>query len=191
MSLPKVILKTARKVGSADAMSALGVASQSALLPFFEETQEQDQWCWAAVLVSVSHFYDSGTPWTQCSLVNAELNRNDCCGDGGTPGCNRPWTLNRPLARTQNLNFMSGSPADIATLHGEIDGTRPVGCRIGWTAGGGHFVVVHGYSEDETGSWVSVADPLYGPSTYTYDAFRTSYRNSGRWTNSYFTQPAP
>ena len=37
------------------------------------EQQQQTQWCWAAVSNSVSHFYDAGSAWSQCTIVNAEL----------------------------------------------------------------------------------------------------------------------
>lgn|SRR2546425_3447556 len=191
MSLPEFLKKTKQKLDPMGLLSAVGGAPQalSRTLLFSEETQQQDQWCWAAVTVSISHFYDAASDWTQCTLVNAELSRSDCCWNGSTLSCNRPWTLERPLSRTNNLNWMDGSAAAFPDVVTEIDNHRPLGCRVGWSAGGGHFVVVHGYSDGANGSWVSVADPFYGPSTYTYDVFCTSYRNSGQWTHSCYTQP--
>jgi hypothetical protein len=190
MSLPDLLKTTKQKLDPMGALSAVGGAApaSSATLSFSEQTQEQDQWCWAAVTVSVSHFYDPASGWIQCSLVNAEFGRGDCCWNGNASPCNQPWSLDSPLSRTANLNRMEGNATLFQDLIIEIDRGRLLGCRIGWTSGGGHFVVIQGYSDGANGSWVSVADPFYGPSTYTYDSFCTSYRNSGQWTHSYYTQ---
>jgi len=184
MALPEFLMKTSEALGAAPIGGGL---AGSETLEFTEQHQEQDQWCWAAVSVSVSHFYDAASTWTQCDLVNAELNRSDCCWNGSTSQCDRPWNLNSPLSRTQNLNTMDNSAALFADLISEIDNRRPIGCRIGWFAGGGHFVVIHGYSTSG-GQWVTVGDPFYGPSTYSYDGFCSAYRNSGEWTHTYNTQ---
>lgn len=190
MSLPELLKKTTQKLDPTGLLSAVGGAPQTSSgdLTFSEETQEQDQWCWAAVTVSISHFYDAASVWTQCTLVNAELNRGDCCWNGSVSPCNRPWTLNDPLSRTNNLNWMDGAAVAFPDIIIEINNRRPLCCRIAWASGGGHFVVMQGYSDGANGPWVSVADPFYGPSTYDYDAFCTSYRNSGQWTHSYYTQ---
>jgi papain like cysteine protease AvrRpt2 len=189
MSLPKLLQETKQKI-KFPAIAAMGGAPQSsATLPFSQQRQQQDQWCWAAVTVSVSLFYDAGTGWTQCSLVNAELSRVDCCSNGSSSACNKPSTLDAPLSRTGNLRGMNQTLAPFPDVVSEIGSKHPLGCRIGWALGGGHFVVVRGYSIGANGSWVNVADPFYGPSTYVYSVFCTSYRNSGKWTHSYFTQP--
>ena len=44
-------------------------------IPFVMQHQQQTQWCWAAVSVSVSHYYSPWSGWTQCAMVNAELVR--------------------------------------------------------------------------------------------------------------------
>jgi hypothetical protein len=188
--LPKLLQTTKQKITLRMMETAMGGGPQSAAtLPFSEQTQQQDLWCWAAVTVSVSLFYNAGSGWSQCSLVNAELGRSDCCFNGGLSVCNKTSTLNAPLSRTGNLNVMHNSLVPFPDVVSEIGGNHPLGCRIGWPDGNGHFVVVHGYSDGANGSWVSVADPFYGTSTYVYDVFCTSYRNSGKWTHSYFTQP--
>lgn len=189
MSLPKLLQTTKQKI-KLPATAAMGGAPPSAAtLPFSQQTQQQDQWCWAAVTVSVSLFYNATSGWSQCSLVNAEFSRGDCCWNGSSSTCNKPWTLDNPLSRTGNLNAMHLSSAPFPDVVSEIGSKHPLGCRIGWTNGGGHFVVVHGYSDGANGSWVTVEDPFFGPSTYVYSVFCMSYRNSGKWTHSYFTQP--
>jgi hypothetical protein len=192
MSLPKLLKSTKRKLKLAAipaAAAGLEVLGGSATVVFWQETQQQGQWCWAAVTVSISAYYNSANPWTQCTLVNAELNKPDCCVNGSAPYCDRPWTLNGPLAHTKHLQNMFGV-VPFQAINTEIESGRPVACRIRWTGGAGHFVVLHGSSASSDGAalFVSVADPLYGPSTYSYDGFRTSYRNNGVWTHSYYTK---
>lgn len=188
MSLPKLLKKTKQGLVFQTGLEAVGGGPQaSSTLPFSQQRQMQNQWCWAAVTVSISLFYSPGN-LTQCSLVNAELGRVDCCLDGSSLPCNRPWTLDHPLMRTGKLSTTRASFASFPEVVGEINARHPLCCRIGWRLGGGHFVVIQGYSQGANGSWVSVADPFYGPSTYVYDVFRTNYRSSGGWTHSYFTQ---
>ncbi len=189
MSLPRLLKRTRRKLNPTAMLEEMGGGPAiSATLPFHQQTQEQELWCWAAVTVSVSHFYDSSSVWTQCSLVNAEFGREDCCWNGGASDCDRTWVLDSPLSRTSNLDRAENMVASFQDTVIEIDSNRPLGCRIGWFSQGGHFVVLHGYSDGANGSWVTVADPFYGPSTYVYDVFCTSYRSSGLWTHSYYTQ---
>src|SRR5262249_49866891 len=62
-------------------------------LHFTMQHQEQTQWCWSATATSVSQYYNAASTWTQCSLVNAELGRTDCCSAPSSNDCNQPWTL--------------------------------------------------------------------------------------------------
>jgi hypothetical protein len=150
--------------------------------------QEQTQWCWAAVATSVSLFYNPAGSRRQCELVNAELGQTTCCRDGSSPACNRWWYLDRALRRVGHLRSWAPDPCGVDTVHTEINGQHPVGVRIGWQDGGGHFVVVDGYSGAD-GRTVSVRDPWYGSSELPYDKFATSYQGSGRWTHTYLTTP--
>jgi hypothetical protein len=189
MSLPELFEKTRQNLDLTEEALAVAAPGSGTTLTFSMEDQEQEQWCWAAVAVSVSLFYDSSSGWIQCDLVNAEFNRSDCCSNGGPTVCNKPWGLDRALTRTNNLNRMAAGAATFQDVNTEIENGSPLGCRIGWPGGAGHFVVLHGYSASIGGSVISVevADPIYGPSTYAFDNFRTSYRNTGTWTHSYYT----
>jgi hypothetical protein len=77
----------------------------------------------------------------------------------------------------------------MASIRGEIDGNRPLGARIGWSGGGGHFVVLGAYATSPAGDFVTVEDPLFGPSTLPLSTFQSSYQGSGTWTHTYWTQP--
>jgi Papain-like cysteine protease AvrRpt2 len=156
-------------------------------LTFAMQAQLQSQWCWAANSTSVSHYYDSASPWTQCSVVNAELNQTTCCVDGSTSQCNQPWYLDLALTRTGNFASVTGGTATMAQIQTEILKGRPVGARIGWSGGGGHFVMIAGYRCDAVG-YFDIRDPIYGSSDVAVATFTTSYQGSGSWTHTYYTE---
>jgi hypothetical protein len=61
-----------------------------AALKFTMQHQLQSEWCWAAVSVSVAHYYDARSPWTRCKMVNAQTGNTTCCENGGSDACNQP-----------------------------------------------------------------------------------------------------
>ncbi len=165
----------------------LGGSIASRNLGFDMQRQRQTQWCWSAVATSTSLFYDLGSGWTQCTLVNQELGQTSCCQNEGSSACNQPWYLDRALQRTGNLDSWSTGTASFNQVQQEVDSIQPLGVRIGWSGGGGHFVILDGY-ETSNGQTLSVRDPWYGSSTYSYNTFRTSYQGNGSWTHSYYTK---
>jgi len=80
------------------------------------DSQQQTQWCWAAVSNSVSHYYDAGSPWTQCAIVNAELGQTTCCTAGNTASCNQAWYLDLALTRVGRLQSMTSGTLPTKTL---------------------------------------------------------------------------
>ena len=157
-------------------------------LAFTMQHQQQTQWCWAAVSTSVSLYYDPSSTWTQCTVVNAELGQTTCCQNGGSAACNQPWFLDDALTRTGNLDAFSGGTTSFAGVRTQIDGGRPLGTRIGWSGGGGHFAVIEGYKPGPGDQRVAIDDPWYGASDLTYNTFATSYQGTGSWTHSYTTE---
>jgi hypothetical protein len=110
-------------------------------LGFAIQNQTHTNWCWAAVAVSVSVFYQPASAWTQCSLVNTQLNQATCCQNGSTPTCNQPHHLDQALTRTGNLNQFVVGPISLGQVQAEINQQRVLGVRIGWPNGlVGHFV---------------------------------------------------
>ena len=75
----------------------------------------------------------------------------------------------------------------MAQVQSEILDGRPVGARIGWAGGGGHFVMIAGYRCDTVG-YFDIRDPIYGSSDVAVATFTTSYRGSGSWTHTYYTE---
>jgi len=162
-------------------------------IPFSMQPQAKLQWCWAAVSVSVSKFYDAQSQWTQCQLVSEEFQPNDCCSNTGSAACNVPWYLEFGLSRVGHLSNKLESTISFGDVGSELDGERPLCCLIVWPDGTGHFVVLNGYATDfgatPPAELVSVQDPKYGQSDYHFLKFLVSYRKVGTWTFTYFTQP--
>ena len=166
-----------------------GVAPAASSLTFPMQTQEQANWCWAAVSVSVAQFYSASTAWSaQCDLASQELGKT-CCPAGSNSACDVPWYLDRALQRVGHFNTWGSGPLPLATIRGEIESNRPLGARIGWASGGGHFVVVSGYSTSAAGDFVTVDDPFYAHSTLPLSSFQSSYQGSGSWSHTFWTQP--
>lgn len=163
-------------------------------LPFALEKQQQDYWCWSAMTVSVNHYYDPGTSWTQCTLVNSEFGRADCCVNGGSADCNQPYQTAVALRDLGNLAANQASAAGFQTIMNEINGARPLACRMVWPSGAGHVVSVYGFAQaDYDGlydQWVFVKDPGrgIGDSKYLYNQFKAKYQGVGTWNRTYLTQ---
>jgi Papain-like cysteine protease AvrRpt2 len=161
----------------------------SKTLPFVIEQQQETEWCWAAVSKSISDYFNPSAAWTQCSIVNAELGRSDCCSNGASSSCNRPGFLDSALQRVGNFSRKSDSPSSDSTVRNEIDTDEPLGARIQWTNGGGHFVAIYGYDDPDVARLlVAIGDPWYGDSLVAIDEFTNNYLGMGSWSHSYFTQ---
>jgi hypothetical protein len=162
------------------------------------EHQQQTQWCWAAVSNSVSHFYDTASTWSQCTIVNDELGETTCCTNGSSASCNKSWYLDKALTRVGCLLSVSSGTLTFAALQSLINTARPPCARQGWSGGGGHFMAIVCYFEGLLGLIVGggsaakrlrIADPWYGDSVVDYDTFVSGYQGSGTWTHTYRTQP--
>jgi hypothetical protein len=159
------------------------------------EPQQQTQWCWAAVAKSISHYYDAGSPWTQCTIVNAELGQTGCCTGGGTAACNQPWYLDLALTRVGRLQSVTPGTMSFSMLQWLTMNNNPPCARQGWAGGGGHFVAIaccyqfRSLATNTTSNSVAVSDPWYGDSVVDYATFVSGYMGTGTWTHSYRTQP--
>jgi len=169
--------------------AAGGAATGAATLSFTMQDQEQTQWCWSAVAVSVALFYDAGTAWSaQCGLAGAELSKA-CCPAGSDPTANVPWYLDLALQRAGRYNTWATGPATRGQIQTEIDADRPLGVRIGWNAGGGHFVIISAYAWTPTSEQVTVENPdgYTGQQTMDLADLTSNYQGAGTWTHSYWT----
>lgn len=157
------------------------------VLPFNMQAQTQSNWCWAATSTSVSKFYSALSPWTQCKVAADELSKS-CCSSPVPSACNIPWYLDKALTRTKNFVSIQGGTITWEKVKEELDKGLVVGTRIGWSGGGGHFMVIHGVSRVGDTKYLHIDDPIYGKSVLTYNQFATNYQGSGSWTHTYFTK---
>jgi hypothetical protein len=154
------------------------------------EKQRQDKWCWAAVSVSVDHYFSPRSNLTQCLIAQKVLNNGPCCS--GQEGCNRAARLQAALSVVGKLKTIVTRPLQFDEVRREINANRPVCVRIAWSGGGAHFVIIRGYRQSASGlQLVEVADPLFPSSTVLYDVLVSGYQNpenpddGGRWTASF------
>lgn len=166
-------------------------------LNFALQPQQQSEWCWAAVAVSVALFYDKLAKFTQCQLANEQYGVGTCCTDGSTPQCNPPagGLLDAALSYTGNYRSVISGPATIARLEQEFSATpaRVVGASILWPGTqAGHFVVITGASKAENKLRVHDSRQSVGTVEYDYQEFSTNFSQAGGvWDFTFFTAPRP
>ncbi len=183
MPIPDFLSPKPIHAAAPGAPAALGgaAAGRRRKTRFRIERQEQDNWCWSAVGVSVERFYAASSARTQCALANTALGRQDCCADGADDParCDTPWYLDRVLRVTDNLEDMSGGRLSYSDVRARIDRDSVVGCRIGWYGGGGHFAVVIGYLTQNGRGYLDIADPIWMETQVPYDEFPSLYQSGG------------
>lgn len=168
-------------------------------LNFVMQYQQRTNWCWAAVTVSVDHYYTPASGLTQCTLVNQILGRGDCCQNALGPwiACNSTGDLAVSLAHVGHLAAPPGGlvpaamwgMASLAQIQHEIDNLRPLGIRVAWLNGGAHAVACTGYWPIAANvTYLTIQDPWYGTSLQLYGYFPLVYANAvAFWSHTYFT----
>ena len=151
---------------------------QTVSLPFDMEAQTQTNWCWAATAKSVSHYFFKRSTWDAIKIASAELGLT-CCVSPVPSACNVSWFLDRALTRTQNFVSIRTGTLSYDEIRAEILAGRPVGAQIGWSGGGGHFMVIYGCSRIAGTIYLDIDDPIYGKSNPTLSTFTNSYQGSG------------
>ncbi len=159
-----------------------------ASVDFTMQHQQQSKWCWAATSTSVAHFFKPSTGWTQCKVANHIKGRSDCCGSGASGPCNDGDSLEDALNVVDHLNYVEGDAASYDNVQGMIAAGLPVPVRTAWSGGGAHFIAIVGYEEAEE-RLLTIADPISGVSVWDYPTFKTAYRHSGTWTDTYYVKP--
>ena len=83
-------------------------------------------------------------------------------------------------------------PLEFDALRQQIDQKLPVCVRIEWPDGGGHFVVISGYSITPLGKqMVIVKDPWYVDSVLAFEELRSDYLLAGgTWSDSFLVKPS-
>jgi hypothetical protein len=153
------------------------------------EIQIQTNWCWCACTINITKFYDPNTGWTQCTLANAELGQNTCCGGAGSQWpCNQGRWPDTALERVGHLREDLARALTPVQVGAEMAGSQPVGVDMRWRGGGGHIIVIRGRYEDGGVEYLRIHDPWSGFADVRFDTFRDNYTGSGVWTRSYTTE---
>ncbi|TCP80409.1 papain like cysteine protease AvrRpt2 [Rhizobium sp. PP-CC-2G-626] len=162
---------------------------------FSIEKQQQTNWCWAAVSVSVARFFDPSSSVRQCDVVTEALGTDACSATACMSSLNKTWYLDRALALVFCFQQMVNTSVAPGVVRGIINKRLPLCIRIGWQGGGGHFMVIRGWFEDGHSSTTYVVeDPKKtGRLTRRMSADRAlaKMNGCGTWTHTYFvTDPA-
>ncbi|HWF07380.1 MAG TPA: papain-like cysteine protease family protein [Bryobacteraceae bacterium] len=161
-------------------------------MPIKMTPQQEPNWCWAAVASAVRTFFSPAAPTTQCSIANPVLVGEgqigevvNCCANAGQ--CDKPALLEDALNAVNSLKQKATGFLAFAAVEAELNAGRPIGVRIQWSDGGGHFILIDGFRVFSSGAQqVHVADPFYGPCYMLHSALVNNYLNDGVWTHTYF-----
>jgi Papain-like cysteine protease AvrRpt2 len=155
------------------------------------EHQEEPDWCWSAVAVSVQHYFDPNSKLTQPEFAVRALKVP-------LPEANQPWYLYKALADIERLSGNPQGPLAFADIQKELAANLPVCVHIDWNEGGSHFVVISGYRVSPGGNaQVYVSDPILQDSNvvlWDYDAFVMTYsprytHAEGTWVDTCLVRP--
>jgi hypothetical protein len=152
--------------------------------------QQQSNWCWAASTQMVLAYH--GVSVSQCSIVNNATGRSDCCTNGSSSSCNVtgwPDLANYGFSSTQTYkasgpSYIDGTAVPWTQLVEETQANRPVIFAWHWNSGGGHALVASGTESVNGRQYVTILDPINGPSAITYDSFIQA-SNHTTWVNYY------
>ena len=184
MALAPVISHNLQSIGGPFPSAALGGGPVHRVPGFHVPLQEQTNWCWAAVAAGVAAHY--GAVWQQCNLAGLELGQQCCPAGINACLCNVPYYLDCALIRVSHFRAMMFGVASFnPEVMTEINANFPIGVRIGWSDGSGHFLAIAGYSTNGR-QFVDVEDPWWSASTVTYAWLQSGYQG-GVWTHTYWT----
>ena len=151
------------------------------------QTQLEKNWCWAAVAATVSSYFFPTKAMQQCQIATSVTGIPDCCNGSGA--CDQFETLTISLGAVQPKLTVVTTPSKIpfGNVQQQIDSGLPVCVFIQWFGEiTGHFVIVSGYSIDESGTqWVDVSDPYFEDSNVPYEQLVSNYLEAGSWNETY------
>lgn len=119
--------------------------------------QQTSMWCWAASGEMCMDFL--GGAVDQCDEANKRFGRTDCCDSPVPGGC-----VNGGWPEFDKYGFKADVTADKELTFGEIENQiycrkSPIAFSWHWTGGGGHMMVITGYTVIDDVQYVSINDP--------------------------------
>jgi hypothetical protein len=160
---------------------------------FSIQTQQQIEWCWAAVAVSIDKYFNPASIATQCQVAS-DVTGGGCCGPAANGNvCNQPEKLQDALRSVNRFRTDYTHSLKFPEVKQEIDDGRPVAARIQWASGAkgtgeGHFVVIDGYRILSGASHLHVSDPLNPSCWVDFDEFTDNYQGEGTWDASFLVE---
>lgn len=165
------------------------VEDNPVFLNFRIQSQQQINWCWAAVTTSICLYYNRSSSVSQCSMANSQLGQTTCCADGSTDACNRGFNTPDALQSNSNLRESASGMASRQRVIDEVVSGTPPCMRIQWPDQSTHAVVIQGFFILLGGDFlVHVEDPFYGHQEYFPE--NELYHSYGRWIATFFTKSA-
>ena len=161
--------------------------------------QEQENWCWAGVSKCMLDYY--GNTLQQCEIADYARTTSTYYSYGNTPCCDVPDgacdQYNQIYGYDGSIESILSHFADIesdgvysslteAQIQADVANNRTSVMRWGWTAGGGHFLVIHGYVNGN----VYYMDPWFGEGKKiaTYNTVKSGNDGTGshNWTHTLY-----
>lgn len=143
-------------------------------LPYLQQAQAADQWCWAADGSSIATYLHRPISQNQyCALVH---------GVGAEGACpNEEASLEQIASAFRGIGFAAavGAPLSMAKVVEEISADRPILTGIAWAAGGGHAQVIYGFDADA--GTITYGDP-WPSSRRSVTQSIDSYTRNSDWT---------
>ena len=107
----------------------------------------------------------------------------DCCTDAAAHDTDAE--LADALSAVKHLADTDAVTLTLDEIERELRAGRPIGVRVEWPSGSGHFLAISGC--DRATSMVHLEDPLYLASETSYDTLKRRYYGA-YWTHSYWTR---
>jgi hypothetical protein len=167
--------------------------------------QEESNWCWAAVAQSVlallrdrnsrqqdlvrGHIERSGRSYTCEAPHDGHRDNGTCNSSSCTGGCNDLHRVDIALEQAGiSVDELSIDDAPgFADIQAQVRANRPIPCVVRWSSGGGHAVIICGWSVEQGRSQVFVLDPANAaagqpvtPHKIAHDSLVDNYRQGGR-----------
>lgn len=174
--------KSNKKVISIGLVLALCLTYASAAsLPVQRFKQQKTNWCWAASCEMIG-YYITGYDKSQPNIVSYIYGNTDDVGSGSISN------VKKALAYTTSRSaLVVGGATSQVHVKTEIDSGDPLYCSMGWDDGGGHGLVISGY----TAYSVQLIDPWQSNATtyYPYNDLvngTTIHSGTGYWRDTVY-----
>jgi|HubBroStandDraft_3_1064219.scaffolds.fasta_scaffold78826_3 hypothetical protein len=161
-------------------------------MPFPMEQQQEPDWCWNAVAISVERYFDPKYKKTQQQFAVQVLGPPPADAD-------QPYNLSMALSKIGLANKNLQGHLTFPDIKSQLDANLPVCVHIAWYEGGSHYVVISGYQFSSVNApQLLVSDPILQDDNvivWDYDAFVLAYSPSyaegaeGEWVDTCLVNP--